>query len=603
MFMEEADALKQSPIYLEPTATNARQQQLAELLSPLEERNSLLAQQQNIGGNYSFQWAEGLATLKKLMDTSDEAVDTVVRETIERNQALLHQLVSQYNLLLPNDHACIKTLLCSQTLHHAVELISYLQIIDSELLIAFTQQFDTLYKEGVWLFNNALFKLYTQHIWYDTMRTIFSHTEDPILLEQRNRIITYCTNLSFPSGHFSRFSDYFKLGNGREKPHEPHFLWWYASEVQYLHQQFGISLATLFALDKDTLGRYCGTVRTLCNGRNEMNDTWAEIVTFDMSNTPSNVTPEQMCTIASLHYAVVWNYNSTVPRLYPQSRKRVSELFTFLQTHSTLPTLPSLISLSPNKRKHTYNVQASILVEQRNAIRQARREKEQAEREAQLAEIKRKGVRHGRNYKIITALAHTLGETHNLLPAFLWTTTNTSSELLKAYSTYTQALAHKYAGLYSIGGKIHFPHAIPEEKIRAFEKTHNLSSSPFKLIHANTSLLLPPTNFPEELQFMIRCMYEAWLIDADPQLQIAIPGRLPNELWALLGSSMILLSEQHVEYTPESFETTHMSSTGRRMVTYDAWCYDDGFLRNSEKITWRTDVLLLKDVNLIPKAK
>lgn len=108
-----------------------------------------------------------------------------------------------------------------------------------------------------------------------------------------------------------------------------------------------------------------------------------------------------------------------MPRLYPQSRKRVSELFTFLQTHSTLPTLPSLISLSPNKRKHTYNVQASILVEQRNAIRQARREKEQAEREAQLAEIKRKGVRHGRNYKIITALAHTLGETHNLLPAFL----------------------------------------------------------------------------------------------------------------------------------------------------------------------------------------
>lgn len=90
-----------------------------------------------------------MATLKKLMDTSDEAVDTVVRETIERNQALLHQLVSQYNLLLPNDHACIKTLLCSQTLHHAVELISYLQIIDSELLIAFTQQFDTLYKEGV----------------------------------------------------------------------------------------------------------------------------------------------------------------------------------------------------------------------------------------------------------------------------------------------------------------------------------------------------------------------------------------------------------------------------------------------------------------------
>jgi len=56
---------------------------------------------------------------------------------------------------------------------------------------------------------------------------------------------------------------------------------------------------------------------------------------------------------------------------------------------------------------------------------------------------------------------------------------------------------------------------------------------------------------------MIMCMHEAGLFeDNDPQLQISIPGRMPNELGAILGSSMILLSEQHVEYTRESF-TTH----------------------------------------------
>jgi len=39
------------------------------------------------------------------------------------------------------------------------------------------------------------------------------------------------------------------------------------------------------------------------------------------------------------------------------------------------------------------------------------------------------------------------------------------------------------------------------------------------------------------------------------------------------------------------------------MVTYDAGVYDPTFTWNSDKIDGRTDVLLLRDINLMPKAQ
>lgn len=133
--------------------------------------------------------------------------------------------------------------------------------------------------------------------------------------------------------------------------------------------------------------------------------------------------------------------------------------------------------------------------------------------------------------------------------------------------------------------------------------THWFDSTQFRMIHANTSILLPPTNIPEELMYIIHCLTQHGLFTGDPQLQISIPWRLPNLGGAILGSSMVLLSEQYVEYNRDSLSTTHNSETGRRMVTYDAGRYDKRFTWNAPGIVWRTDVLLLSDVNLIPKAK
>jgi len=95
-------------------------------------------------------------------------------------------------------------------------------------------------------------------------------------------------------------------------------------------------------------------------------------------------------------------------------------------------------------------------------------------------------------------------------------------------------------------------------------------------------------------------------------LQIGIPGRMPNALWWILASSLMLLSNYHTEYTKESFaptifgeesfSTTH-DDTWRMMVAYDGWTYDDRFKWNTPGVVWRTDVLLLKDPHLIPKAQ
>lgn len=175
--------------------------------------------------------------------------------------------------------------------------------------------------------------------------------------------------------------------------------------------------------------------------------------------------------------------------------------------------------------------------------------------------------------------------------------------LLRHYVSQVYDFERQHKWLFSIGGKIHFSSSIPEDHIEQFKQTYWLWSSPFKLIHANTSVLLKPSQFPQELMAMIAAMSESKLFDDNPQLQVSIPGRMHNKLAGLLASSLMLLSQQHVEYTKESFDTTDNSATWRRMVAYDAWNYDSLFPWNTSNIVGRTDVLLLKDIQLIPKAQ
>jgi hypothetical protein len=63
-----------------------------------------------------------------------------------------------------------------------------------------------------------------------------------------------------------------------------------------------------------------------------------------------------------------------------------------------------------------------------------------------------------------------------------------------------------HMGLYSIGGKIHVDRPISDERIKQFLKETGLKQTAFKLIHANTSILLPPSYFAAELMFMIARM-------------------------------------------------------------------------------------------------
>lgn len=162
-------------------------------------------------------------------------------------------------------------------------------------------------------------------------------------------------------------------------------------------------------------------------------------------------------------------------------------------------------------------------------------------------------------------------------------------------------LAKKYKGMLSIWGKIHFSEAIPQEKIEKFKQNFWFASTSFKLIHANTSLLLPPSYFPEELALMIGFLQKEGLIEGYPQLQLSIPSRLPNWAAAMLWSCTLFSSNIHVEYAPDAFKTSHDSQTGSKIMVYD-----DGKLEKDFKwipkniVNGRTDMMGIRDISLIP---
>ena len=169
------------------------------------------------------------------------------------------------------------------------------------------------------------------------------------------------------------------------------------------------------------------------------------------------------------------------------------------------------------------------------------------------------------------------------------------------YQQELSKLEKKYKGMTSIGWKIHFSIAIPEEKIEKFRKKFWFYSTPFKLIHANTSLLLPPSYFPEEIALMIWFLQKEGLIEWNPQLQLSIPSRLPNRAAGMLGSAMLLSSKIHIEYAPDAFKTSHDSATGSKIMAYDDGVLDKSFKGIPKNIEHgRTDMMWIKDISLIP---
>jgi len=53
-------------------------------------------------------------------------------------------------------------------------------------------------------------------------------------------------------------------------------------------------------------------------------------------------------------------------------------------------------------------------------------------------------------------------------------------------------------------------------------------------------------------------------------LQVSIPGRLPNKQAGIVGSTMLFLKDHIITYPEEAFTTSHESLTQRCIMCYDA---------------------------------
>lgn len=153
-------------------------------------------------------------------------------------------------------------------------------------------------------------------------------------------------------------------------------------------------------------------------------------------------------------------------------------------------------------------------------------------------------------------------------------------------------LAHREAsfGLLPVGGKIHVMHPINEQKFQFIRDALGIDHTSFKVLHAGTSLLLPPMTSAGEMELIVKMLDYERVVDSDyPEIQITSPGRLGAYDCGILGAAVLLGTSTGVEYQPNAFYTTH-SDTGCRMVAYD----DEGPRSEfpfSTKIPGRTDVL------------
>ncbi|HMY80911.1 MAG TPA: hypothetical protein PLW93_01695 [Candidatus Absconditabacterales bacterium] len=164
------------------------------------------------------------------------------------------------------------------------------------------------------------------------------------------------------------------------------------------------------------------------------------------------------------------------------------------------------------------------------------------------------------------------------------------NQIIRIYEKPTQ-------GLYSVGGKIHLRESIPTGKIPLLNNKYISNIGGFSTIHADQTINLPAVYKAKELHFILTELIQDGMIPEDAELQICIPGRLPNRLAGMLGSSILLLTDRCVEYTPESFQTkAHNHLTGAKIMAYDAGVLDTGFVFNTGTLVGRTDMLGRKSI-------
>ena len=146
--------------------------------------------------------------------------------------------------------------------------------------------------------------------------------------------------------------------------------------------------------------------------------------------------------------------------------------------------------------------------------------------------------------------------------------------------------------------KIHFTTSMKSEDVEKLQNAYLFGSTPFKLLHADTSILLPPCESPFQLVEVLNKLFSLWIInDWDLELQLSIAWRLNNELCWILGSSMIFMKNYQVTYPKEAFITSHNDLTKSCIICYDSWVLKKEWFSNIWKLRkWRTDILWIRKI-------
>ncbi|EKD44416.1 MAG: hypothetical protein ACD_71C00141G0001, partial [uncultured bacterium (gcode 4)] len=97
---------------------------------------------------------------------------------------------------------------------------------------------------------------------------------------------------------------------------------------------------------------------------------------------------------------------------------------------------------------------------------------------------------------------------------------------------YKESLLYDFhKDFYPIGAKIHFPKPITAEQIAILHQIVGFWSTPFKLLHADTSLCLPACQSPMQLIAILHRLAEMEIISDDTlELQLTMAGRVPNDM-------------------------------------------------------------------------
>lgn len=170
---------------------------------------------------------------------------------------------------------------------------------------------------------------------------------------------------------------------------------------------------------------------------------------------------------------------------------------------------------------------------------------------------------------------------------------------IKNWVTLKNSLLYDFdKDFFPIGWKLHFTESLSKEKVALIHDICWFGMTPFKLLHADTSLCLPPCQSPAQLIAILYKLIEIWIIEDDSlELQLSIPWRVPNELAWIVGSACIFLKNKWIEYPKNSFVTSHNNETATCIMCYDAWELDKKWFPNIQgNITWRTDMLGFKRI-------